>query len=62
MKITIQNWGPVGKFQYDFSKSLIVTYGENNIGKSYAMQVVYLFLKNLKTVRSGLGKLKKYSG
>ena len=47
MKITIQNWGPVGKFQYDFSKSLIVTYGENNIGKSYAMQVVYLFLKNL---------------
>lgn len=47
MKITIKNWGPIEEFQYDFSKSMIVTYGDNNIGKSYAMQVVYLFLKHL---------------
>lgn len=47
MKIKIQNWGPVKEFEYDFSKSIIVTYGDNNIGKSYAMQVVYLLLKHL---------------
>ena len=56
MKIKIKNWGPVKEFEYDFSKSVIVTYGDNNIGKSYAMQVVYLSLKHLvayakKTVR-----------
>ncbi len=47
MKIVLENWGPIRKFEYDFSKSLIVTYGDNNIGKSYAMQTVYLFLKYL---------------
>lgn len=47
MKIKIRNWGPVKEFEYDLSKSLIVTYGDNNIGKSYAMQVVYLLLKHL---------------
>ena len=44
MKIEIENWGPIERFEYDFTKSMIVAYGENNIGKSYAMQVVYLFL------------------
>lgn len=28
-------------------KDIVVTFGDNNIGKSYAMQVVYLLLKNL---------------
>lgn len=48
MKIKIMNWGPIETCEYDLDKSLIVTYGENNIGKSYAMQVVYLLLKQLR--------------
>lgn len=47
MKIEIINWGPIQRCNYDLSKALIVTYGENNIGKSYAMQVMYLLLKNM---------------
>lgn len=47
MKVIIENWGPVGKCEYDLDKSMIVTYGENNIGKSYCMQVLYLLLKNM---------------
>lgn len=45
MKITIEEFGPIKKFEYDLDKEIIVTYGNNNIGKSYAMQLVYLFLK-----------------
>ncbi len=47
MKITIENFGPIKRFDYDLSKDIVVTFGNNNIGKSYAMQVVYLLLKNL---------------
>ena len=47
MKISIANFGPIKKFHYDLTKDVIVTFGDNNIGKSYAMQVVYLLLKNL---------------
>lgn len=47
MKITITNFGPIERFDYDLTKDIIVTFGDNNIGKSYAMQVVYLLLKNL---------------
>lgn len=45
MKITIERFGPIEKFEYDLEKDLIITYGNNNIGKSYAMQIVYLLLK-----------------
>lgn len=45
MKITIERFGPIDKFEYDLNKDLIITYGNNNIGKSYAMQIVYLLLK-----------------
>lgn len=47
MKVIIKNWGPIERCEYDFDKSMIVTYGDNNIGKSYAMQAAYLVLKNL---------------
>ena len=51
MKIKIVNFGPIKEFEFDLSKKLIVTYGDNNIGKSYAMQVVYLLpLANLQMV------------
>lgn len=47
MRIKITNFGPIKEFEFDFSKKLIVTYGDNNIGKSYAMQVVYLLFKKI---------------
>lgn len=47
MKIEIRNFGPINTFSYDLSKDFIVTYGDNNIGKSYSMQIVYLLIKNL---------------
>lgn len=45
MKLEIERFGPIQKFVYDLDKDLIVTYGNNNIGKSYSMQIVYLLLK-----------------
>ena len=47
MKISIRNFGPIKQFEYDLTKDIVVTFGDNNIGKSYAMQLVYLLLKNL---------------
>lgn len=47
MKIMIDHWGPIEHCEYDLEKSLIITYGENNIGKSYAMQLIYLLLKHM---------------
>ena len=47
MKIIIKKWGAIQESEYDLDKSMTVIYGDNNIGKSYAMQVMYLFLKNL---------------
>lgn len=45
MQIEIKNFGPIDFFEFDLDKDFIVTYGNNNIGKSYAMQVVYLLMK-----------------
>lgn len=47
MIVRICNWGPIEKCEFDLRKSLSVIYGDNNIGKSYAMQVLYLLLKKL---------------
>lgn len=55
MKAIIENWGPIQKCEYDLDKYIIVTYGENNIGKSYAMQAVYLLLKYLIQYAFGRG-------
>lgn len=47
MKIEIRNFGPICKYECDLDKSLIVIYGENNIGKSYANKdEEYIFLPN----------------
>jgi hypothetical protein len=46
MKITITNFGPIKKFEIDLAKDLFMIYGKNNIGKSYAMSVVYLIIKH----------------
>jgi AAA15 family ATPase/GTPase len=47
MEIRIFNFGPIKEFGFDLSKDLTVTYGKNNVGKSYAISVVYLLLKRL---------------
>ncbi len=47
MEIRIYNFGPIKEFTLDLSKELMVVYGENNIGKSYAVSVVYIILKRL---------------
>jgi len=47
MTIIIKNFGPIKEFSFGLSKDLIMIYGENNIGKSYAISLVYLILKNL---------------
>ena len=49
MKIVIERFGPIKRFEYNLEKDMIVTYGDNNIGKSYAMQIVYLVLKTFIT-------------
>jgi hypothetical protein len=47
MKIIIKDFGPIKKYEADLSKKFIVNYGLNNIGKSCAMNVIYLMIKNL---------------
>lgn len=45
MVIKIENFGPIKEFEFDLSKDLTFIYGMNNIGKSYAMKVIYLLIK-----------------
>lgn len=46
MKIQIDNFGPIHRFECDLNKDLHLILGTNNIGKSYAITVVYLLLKS----------------
>lgn len=48
MKITLKDFGPIHRFDFDLNKDLHLIYGENNIGKSWAVNVIYCFLKGLK--------------
>ncbi|VFM97560.1 MAG: AAA ATPase domain-containing protein [Candidatus Kentron sp. G] len=45
MKIQIHNFGPIHRFECDLGKELHLIVGENNVGKSYGITVVYLLLK-----------------
>ncbi|MEZ4886999.1 MAG: AAA family ATPase [Chitinophagales bacterium] len=47
MKIEINNFGPIHHFEFDLEKDLHLIYGENNVGKSYAVNSLYLLMKNL---------------
>ena len=51
MIIRIHNFGPIKEFEFDLNKDFHVVYGKNNIGKSYAITVVYLVLKNVFNIR-----------
>jgi predicted ATPase len=48
MKIQLKNFGPIEFFEFDTKTQMHFIFGENNIGKSYAISAVYLILKNLK--------------
>lgn len=48
MQVTIENFGPIGRVEFDLSKDLSVIFGKNNIGKSYAITATYLLLKVLR--------------
>ncbi len=47
MKIQLKNFGPIEFFEFDTKTQMHFIFGENNIGKSYAISAVYLLLKNL---------------
>jgi len=51
MKIEIKNLGPIANFDFDLSKDYNIIFGQNNIGKSYAITAIYLILKNLTRLR-----------
>ena len=48
MIIQLKNFGPIEHFEFDTEKQMHFIFGENNIGKSYAISAVYLILKNWK--------------
>ena len=67
MKISIKNFGPIDHFEFDLEKDLHVIYGENNIGKSWAISLLYLSLKSWKALAnlnteqfSGIKERQKY--
>ncbi|MEK7257251.1 MAG: ATP-binding protein, partial [Bacteroidota bacterium] len=45
MKIEIQNLGPIHRFEFDLEKDLHLLYGENNVGKSFATNILFCILK-----------------
>lgn len=47
MRISLENVGAVKFIEFDLSKNLHVIFGQNNVGKSYSITVLYLILKNL---------------
>jgi AAA15 family ATPase/GTPase len=47
MKLTTRNFGPIREFQTDLSTDFLLIVGENNIGKSYAISLIYCITKTL---------------
>lgn len=45
MKLTLKDFGPIDEFTLDLSKDIQFIYGENSVGKSYAVFVLYAFSK-----------------
>ena len=60
MKIAIRDFGPISSFDIDLDKDLHIIYGENNIGKSYAIVLVYLITKGLREVFKSMTELYGY--
>ncbi len=47
MKISCHNFGPLREFSIDLDADFVLIVGENNIGKSYAISLLYAILKTL---------------
>jgi len=45
MKLCIKNFGPIDNVEINVDSDLTFIYGKNDIGKSYAITLLYLFLK-----------------
>lgn len=48
--IEIRNFGPIKEFRFNLKEDFVLIVGENNIGKSYAISLVYLTLKALTAI------------
>jgi predicted ATPase len=46
MKLHLENIGPIDAVDINVDSDLTFIYGKNNIGKSYAITILYLILKN----------------
>nr|VFJ43459.1 MAG: AAA ATPase domain-containing protein [Candidatus Kentron sp. FW] len=58
MKIQIHDFGPIRHFECDLDKDLHLIVGENNVGKSYGITVVYLLVKALMESRKDLDSMR----
>jgi predicted ATPase len=56
MKLQLKNIGPINNIEISTDADLIFIYGKNNIGKSYAITLLYLILKNYMLESSYLGQ------
>jgi len=45
MKLTLKDFGPIDEFTLDLTKDIQFIYGENSVGKSYAVFVFYALVK-----------------
>ena len=45
MKVKIENFGPVKEFTFDTSKKFNLIVGDNNVGKSYVLNIFYFVVK-----------------
>jgi hypothetical protein len=52
MKIRIKDFGPINFFEFDLEKDFHLIVGENNVGKSYAITLVYLTIKSILSMES----------
>lgn len=55
MKIRINDFGPIHYFEFDLEKDFHLIVGENNVGKSYAITLVYLIIKSILSIEESFG-------
>jgi hypothetical protein len=60
MIITIKNFGPIKEFEFDTDTDFMLMVGENNVGKSYAITLVYLVIKSLLPIRNKKSYISEY--
>lgn len=62
MKIIINNFGPISSFEFDLEKDFHLIVGSNNVGKSYAITILYLLLRTIGEVKSQRSLFMSYFG